>query len=42
MYEKLVSSEKDDVGDVKGFPQLREAGGFEMLQQMLTLEVNRQ
>ena len=31
VYEKLVSSEKDDVGDVKGFPQLREAGGFEML-----------
>ena len=31
MYEKLVSSEKDDLGDVKGFPQLREAGGFDML-----------
>ena len=31
VYEKLVSSEKDDVGDVKGFPQLREARGFEML-----------
>ena len=31
VYEKLVSNEKDDVGDVKGFPQLREAGEFEML-----------
>ena len=31
VHGKLISGEKDDAGDMKGFPQLREAGGFEML-----------
>ena len=31
VYGKLISGEKDDAGDVKGFPQLCKAGGFEML-----------
>ncbi|KAJ7380778.1 hypothetical protein OS493_007158 [Desmophyllum pertusum] len=31
VHQKLISSEKDDLGDVKGFPQLRDGGGFEML-----------
>lgn len=31
VYGKLISGEKDDVGDMKGFPQLQEVGEFEML-----------
>ena len=31
VYGKLISGEKDDVSDVKGFPQLHKGGGFEML-----------
>ena len=31
VHGKLISGVKDDAGDMKGFSQLQEAGGFEML-----------
>ena len=31
LHGKLISGERDDAGNMKGFPQLREAGGFQML-----------
>ena len=31
MHQRLISIDKDDAGNAKGFPQLREGGGFEML-----------
>lgn len=31
VHQRLISSDKDDAGDAKGFPHLREGGGFEML-----------
>ena len=31
VHGKLIPGEKDDVGDMKGFPQLQEAGRLEML-----------
>ena len=31
VHGKLISGERDDAGKMRGFPQLREAGGFEML-----------